>query len=172
MIILLSSKLPQTGKDVVGNYLVENHNFKRLGFADRVKEIALEFGWDGKKDDKGRELLINIGTISGRTYNKDIWVNYVAEKIKFYKKEGVYSDFVICDNRFLSEVKRMKNIFGNEIKSVGIESETYGDKKYMNDISQIEYMDIPKDYVIKNNGTLKELYEEIEDYYNYLRRLV
>jgi len=52
------------------------------GFADGVKYVARSaFGWDGKKDKKGRRLLQVVGTDAGREYDPDIWVRMAYELI-------------------------------------------------------------------------------------------
>lgn len=37
-VIGIYSPAPQSGKDTIGNYLVEKHGFVRVGFADKVRE--------------------------------------------------------------------------------------------------------------------------------------
>lgn len=53
----------------------------QLAFADAVKEIARSFGWNGKKDERGRRLLQVVGTEAGREYDPNIWINKVDAKV-------------------------------------------------------------------------------------------
>lgn len=48
---------------------------KVIPMAERLKELARSMGWDGKKDDRGRKLLQNMGTEVGRAYNPFMWAN-------------------------------------------------------------------------------------------------
>jgi len=63
-------------------WAVKMHH-KVLHFAEPVKEIAKTcFGWDGKKDERGRRLLQLIGTEVGRGYNPDIWVDKARNRLQ------------------------------------------------------------------------------------------
>ena len=56
-VVAFCSPVPECGKDTVCSIM----GLKRFAFADRLKEIAYSIGWDGKKDDRGRKLLIDLG---------------------------------------------------------------------------------------------------------------
>lgn len=60
------------------------------------------YGWDGEKDEKGRELLQKLGTDLGRTNNPNVWVNCVKEIIKALQTE--YDFVLIPDARFPNEM--------------------------------------------------------------------
>lgn len=120
IIILLSGKM-YSGKDTVADIICKNYNFKKIAFADEVKNIASKcFGWDGIKDEKGRRLLQTIGTEAGRYYNPDIWVDKLINRIEFEMNEveflTEYSvlknpfnlNFVISDHRFPNEYEKIK----------------------------------------------------------------
>ena len=51
-----------------------------------VKETATFMGWDGKKDEKGRVLLQEIGK-AGRSYDQSLWsrsaFNHIEEQVGF-----------------------------------------------------------------------------------------
>jgi len=114
-----------SGKDTAAEYLVEWYGFKRIGFADAVKDIALaidpiickiEFdpfylhlsslvqgiGWDHAKRSmpEVRRLLQNIGTEAGRqVLGENVWVDIVKRKID----ESNCPAIVITDLRFPNE---------------------------------------------------------------------
>lgn len=159
-IILLSSPLPSMGKDLVGSHLVSKYGYVRQAYSDKLKQIAKEqFFWDEQKDERGRKLLINLGTITGRAYNKNIWINHVINSIKRYDFKKV----VITDTRFLNEYIHIKESLPEyDVYSIGIESDVFGNKSFAKDPSQIEYENIPKDFRILNNGTKEELYNIID----------
>ncbi|HET6617196.1 MAG TPA: hypothetical protein VFH69_05245, partial [Gemmatimonadota bacterium] len=51
----------QVGKTTAADRLVERHGFVKYALATPIKEIARsEFGWDGRKDPRGRRLLQEI----------------------------------------------------------------------------------------------------------------
>jgi hypothetical protein len=50
------------GKDSVGKILCEHHAMTRVAFADHLKALAIDQGWNGRKDEEGRRLLQDLGT--------------------------------------------------------------------------------------------------------------
>lgn len=100
------------GKDTTYETLKQvNEDAIRFAFADEVKRIATDdFGWDGKKDNKGRRLLQVLGTEAGREYNKNIWVDRGLKILKDMESKGV--DLVVCtDVRFKNEMDLLKKNF-------------------------------------------------------------
>ncbi len=166
-IILLSSRLPQMGKDTVGSHLINKYGYTRVAYADKVKEVARDaFGWDGKKDERGRRLLINVGTITGREYNPNIWVDYVIKKIIDEDIKNV----VITDCRFESEffrIKDCKEFKDDLVYSIGIDSTKFGDKNYEKDVSQIEFNQIPKHFLVMNEDSKDVLFGKIDSIMTY-----
>ena len=82
--VILSGKAG-AGKDTCGEYLV-SLGYKRYAFADELKEIARELGWNGEKDEKGRTFLQELGS-AGRNYDPDMWIA-VIEKMKKENQKG------------------------------------------------------------------------------------
>ncbi len=97
MLVLLSGKAG-SGKDTAGDYLVSRYGFRKYAFADRLKEIAFLLGWDGRKDDRGRKLLQDLGTV-GRAYDPCVWIRFVLDGISSDRPERV----VITDCRYANE---------------------------------------------------------------------
>jgi hypothetical protein len=65
-----------------------------------IKKIAAEhFGWDGKKDERGRRLLQVLGTEAGRQYCEALWIS------KLYQRAlRMNCDFlIVTDVRFENE---------------------------------------------------------------------
>ncbi|MBA2565559.1 MAG: hypothetical protein H0V09_09085 [Gemmatimonadetes bacterium] len=64
----------QVGKTTCADHLAARHGYARYALADPIKEIAIgSFGWDGRKDDRGRRLLQEIGS-AGRRYDPRMWL--------------------------------------------------------------------------------------------------
>jgi len=122
----------------------------KLSFAEPVKKIAREqFGWDGKKDKKGRKLLQLIGTEVGRGYNSNIWV----EKMEKILKNINYSNVIVIidDLRFDNEAELIKKWNGIIIK---IKRPEYnGDGHASEKGISNKYID----YIIYNDGTIEQL---------------
>ena len=99
----------RSGKDTVADYLVKNHGFTRVSFADPMREALLaldpniEFGishmklstlvrfggWDSVKENypEVRGLLQRMGTEVGRDlFGKNFWVDQAIKKAKQYDR--------------------------------------------------------------------------------------
>jgi len=123
------------GKGTVADYLVEQHNFTKLSFADRLKDgVSTLFGWDRallegdtvesrefrEKIDKywtaetGKEVtprtvLQLYGTeCLRRGFFDGIWVSLVKQQIL----ENPNGNFVIPDCRFFNELEMVKGLKG------------------------------------------------------------
>ena len=69
MKILLLTGRAGSGKDTFCDLATRSGvNVARHAFADSLKRLAFNAGWDGVKDEKGRRLLIDLGN-SIRSYN-------------------------------------------------------------------------------------------------------
>ena len=124
-----------SGKGTVADYLVDNHNFIKLSFADRLKDgVSTLFGWDralleGDTDESrkfretvdeywsnetGREITPRLvlqlyGTeCLRRGFFDGIWVSLVKQQIL----ENPNKNFVIPDCRFFNELEMVKGLKG------------------------------------------------------------
>jgi len=96
------------GKSAVSKRLVESlcGDYSIIPFAKPLKDLARWFGWDGKKDDRGRVFLQTLGTEIGRCYNRDFWVDKWLEAVggtatlncDIIRTANVISDDVRFDN--------------------------------------------------------------------------
>ena len=141
---------------------------ERHPFADAVKSVARrEFGWDGTKDSKGRNLLQVIGTEAGRQYNKDIWANKVLNKIESGGNTRMFfPSIVLCDDwRYPNERDVLKKSPLLDVVTIRIEApnrEVLRGTAYENHISETALPgDVVRmmyyDYNVDNTGSMKEL---------------
>ncbi len=88
-----------------------------MSFADPIKRIAREyFGWDGKKDERGRRLLQVLGTEAGRAYDANIWID------RLMKEAGdLGAGTLVCvdDVRFIGEAEAIRERGGHVFRVVG-----------------------------------------------------
>ena len=110
-IICISGKA-QHGKDTVAKLCqarLESAG-KRvliLHYADLLKYICQQFfGWDGEKDEAGRQLLQYVGTDVVRKKQPEFWVDFVIQILKLFPKEWDY--VLIPDCRFPNEIESLK----------------------------------------------------------------
>lgn len=113
------------GKDTVGKILVDHYNFKRIAFADKVKELALRIdpticdnktfsdgvdvplswvverdGWEtAKRSPQVRELLQRIGAGVRDVLDLDAWIDAALRR---YSPYGIAT--VITDVRYPNEL--------------------------------------------------------------------
>ena len=121
-----------SGKDTIADYLVKNHSFIKLSFADALKDmVCVLFSWDREllqgSTDKSRDwrekediywskkletkitpryILQKMGTEVVRNIHNDFWIKIVESKIDPKK------NYVISDVRFLNEMAFIKKYSG------------------------------------------------------------
>ena len=173
----------KSGKDTVGNYLIENFGFTRYAFGDPVKNICktlfdlsdeqltdhkLKEEKDERWDVSPREMFQRIGTEFGqfelfkifpelkkKIKYREIWVKLFEE----WTQKNTDKKVVITDVRFKHEAKKIKDLGG-----INIRINRNFDKKD-NHISEVELNQIPKDLIdfeIDNNYKLVDLYSQID----------
>lgn len=152
--------------------------FKKLSFADGLKDIAKEyFDWDGDKGiylksivemdgqiiipDKGRSLLINIGK-KFREIRPTIWADLVYKKIIEFDKQNPENVFYCLDDlRFRNEIDILNKYNNTEIVRVIRENGQLN----IDDISEKDCDDVVFENILQNNGTLEDLARSVGDVY-------
>lgn len=118
----------RVGKDTAGKWLVDNRGFRRVAFADALKEAALradpivevdnvgdyyrltetvaDFGWEAAKEDyEVRRILQEFGAAM-RAVDEDIWIRPVLAKVMEANDAGV--PCVVTDVRYPNEAASLK----------------------------------------------------------------
>lgn len=172
--IIAFAGFAQSGKDSAGKYLVENHGFTRISFADAVRDAlyALNpfvatrtFGvltisalldrvdWEtAKKEHNVRELLQRMGTEVGRQiFSENCWIDIARRKADGLQK------IVFTDTRFTNEAELIKSLGGRVVRI-----ERDGVAAINSHISDKPLPDYLIDLVIQNNGTLEDLHSEVQ----------
>lgn len=175
--VILISGLLKSGKSTLANEIfwrIENEvaygkkdlysTMYRYSFASKVKEIAKEqFGWDGKKDEKGRRLLQRIGTEVGRAYNKDIWVDYFSEFMNERTNfEKLPTLFIIDDWRFKNEAENINFEYEGSKYKIRVKRDIDRNEDQLNHPSEkgLPTVESYYDFIFDNN------YDSIEDMKN------
>lgn len=118
-IILISGKA-ENGKTTAAKQMkkiFESRGYKAVitRYAKYLKEIAKDYcGWDGNKDEKGRQLLQELGTdiIRYKLNKPDFHVGRICEDIEV---SADYVDYVIIDDtRFPNEIYYPLAKFGKD----------------------------------------------------------
>lgn len=165
-VICISGKA-QHGKDttaVIAKKILEENGKRVLitHYADLLKFLCKEyFGWNGIKDEAGRETLQRVGTDIVRNRAPDFWVEFVVKFLSVFEDEW---DFVLIpDTRFPNEVDMMREMFGathlrvlrpDYVSPLTVEQQNHPSETALDDY-------IP-DYYLTNRGNLAELATSIE----------
>lgn len=124
-----------SGKDTAANFLIKNHNYRRVSFATTLKDaVSSIFGWprnllegDTRASREWREqvdtwwakrlgiphltprwVLQNIGTdVMRKTFHDDIWIVSLE-----YALMGEPGRYVISDVRFPNEINMVHKLGG------------------------------------------------------------
>lgn len=183
-----------SGKGTVADILVQDYNFIKLSFADRLKDgVASVFGWDRSmlegeteasrswreerdtywsaelgKDISPRLVLQLFGTECMRNgFYDGIWVSLVKKHIV----DNPGKNFVIPDVRFHNEANMLKSIHG-EIWRVRRGPDPVWFRMYTDlgkeptDVhkSEWDWANVKFNKVIDNNGTLLQLRSQVKDH--------
>jgi hypothetical protein len=169
MIIGLGYKA-RAGKDTIADYLVKNHRFKKIAFADALKRGCMEiFGLTHEQcygdlkevvDDfwkaTPRYILQKVGTECLRNgYDPDIWIKSVQKAVTNGER------WVISDVRFINEARAV-SMWGGSVVRVdrSVAGATGGVERHASEVELDSYNDW--DVIIKNNGTFQELYDRVD----------
>lgn len=121
-LIAFCAKGPRSGKTSMAGFVAthllrqKGYNSKVLSFAQPIKDLAREhFGWDGEKDERGRNLLLNLGTHTGRAYDENIWLRKWQDRV-IDTLSTFQNTYVLCDDlRFENEYEAVKRMGGTII---------------------------------------------------------
>jgi hypothetical protein len=161
----------RSGKDTVAGYLAMQHKFTHVAFADPFKEmLEVAFGginfrdgdreqpidWLGKSP---RQLLQTLGTEWGRNQiHPDLWTLITERKV--LKAIDFNRSMIISDVRFHNEADMILK-HGGELWQIQRDTtETVNAH-----ISEQYSWDTYQTKTIENNGSLAELYIEVEKAY-------
>lgn len=161
----------RSGKDTIGSYLVENHRYHQVSFAEPLRQFvcnligidrrALDFvkedpvPWLGKSP---RQMLQTLGTEWGRVLvNENIWVLVAMDEVaRTLRVSGKAS--VITDVRFDNEADAIRQRGGRIIHvarpdalAVATHASEAGVRK--------EY----GDFTVLNDGSLSDLYAVVDE---------
>ena len=170
MIIGLSG-YAQSGKDTAAELLCLNYDFKRIAFADairesisrlnpmlgngiRVGEMAEDYGWDvAKNNPEVRRLLQVMGTEVGRQlFGDDVWIDIVMRQIDANPEQN----WVVTDVRFPNEANAIKSRSGYMLRVNRLNHHAVNN--HASEHAMDNYM---FDNVIFNDGTLDDLSDNV-----------
>lgn len=178
MIIGLSG-YAQVGKDTVANYLVEKYGYRRVAFADPIREALYKLdpkiridemvgaslsnavdnlGWEEVKklSSDARELLQRMGTEVGRNiFGQDFWVQQAFKGVDSEDK------VVFADTRFHNEAGHIKSYHGQVWRINKLDHGPVNSHYSETALDQYDF-----DWSIPNYGSKEDLYLIIDGIMN------
>lgn len=180
MEIIGLSGFARVGKDEVAQILVNDYGFKRVAFADKLRDVLYQlnpmvgfdrhaslyvqdvidhYGWNGYKETEYgpeiRRLLQRLGTEAGRqTLWDSIWIDAAFNNVDSDK-------VVVTDARFFNEFDAVRDRGGSiwRIERPGV-------GPLNSHASEMEAIDYPNfEVVLQNDGTLEDLQRKVGLYY-------
>jgi hypothetical protein len=186
----------RSGKDVLAKHIVANRGFKKLSFAEPLKKAVKELfnftdiqvgideenaiGYEKDIIDErwgisprkalqffGTEIMQhNIGGLIPNT-NRGFLADILLSRISGDARDG----YVISDMRFLHEYNKLKSsakVRSLIVIKINRPSINIPDDKGETHISEKEYLDIPYDVEIVNDGTISDLTDLFDIFYDSL----
>ena len=164
----------QTGKDTIASYLIlhgsASYPFKRIAFADPLKDAAAAiFGFDRSRLDDAdykaevdpywgvtrRTILQKLGTECLRKgYADDVWIRAAKRRVEAALEAG--RSVVLPDVRFINEVEAVRS-WGGVVWRVKRDAAPVHAH-----VSELELNGYAFDGVVENNGTMEELYRQVD----------
>ena len=134
------------GKDTAALALMDR-GWKRIAFADALKGRALYLGWDGRKDDRGRRLLCDLG-MAMRAYNPNHWIDHARNAMR--GRACVFTDV-----RFQNEADFVRSEGGIIVRVIR-EGLAVGDHE-----SEAGQLAIRSDQSVLNDGSIERLHAQL-----------
>lgn len=135
------------------------HTVVNFSSVDKVKEIAREVGWDGKKSEKDRKFLSDLKSLTSDYY--DMPFQSMKHKIEEFTKSDE-EQVLFLHIREPEEIKRVVNEFG--AKSILIVRDSV--MHITSNVSDKNVFNYHYDIVIENNGTIEDLQEKVKQFVN------
>ena len=172
-VIIGLSGYARAGKDTFGAFLVENHGFERISFADGIRSVAYAcnpmisgvsvnrkakviklrtlvdtIGWERAKEWSGvRQFLQHLGTEGGREIlGENVWVDAALRRARPGGK------YVVTDVRYPNEADAIKALGGRVLR---IERPGYGPAN--GHVSETAMDEHDFDGLIRNDGSVHDL---------------
>lgn len=105
-----------------------------------------------------RQLLIDIGNDFGRAYKPDIWLRNFDKRFEKLLKQDL-PIVLVTDCRFRNEFDHLKSL---EFYQIRLQRNAHTKIDDISETNQDGIADSEFNYVINNNGTLKDLAEEVK----------
>lgn len=131
-------------------------------YADLLKFMCKQlFGWDGKKDERGRRLLQYVGTDVVRKRNLNLWVQFIEWELELFPDH--WDCVIIPDCRFPNEITCLVQD-GFDVIHIRVQRDGYEGvltQEQKEHASETALDGVVADHILKNDGTIADLAREV-----------
>ena len=151
-----------SGKDTVGDYLVEQYGYTKYSFAAKLKEICHDLFPELMMLDR-RNLLQTVGS-KMRQIQEDVWINYLLSAVE--TDRAVITDcryeneIETCINRGYVSIEVLCNEYIRDKRLILRDGRTLTSCEKQHPSEQLS---VKTDYALDNNGSLSNLYKQIDE---------
>lgn len=153
--IFITNGMARCGKDTFAAFLNEFIPTFKYSSIDKVKDIARLCGWEGGKTEKDRKFLSDLKMLT--TEYSEMPFKAIEDQVSKFLKDSKYK-ILLIDIREPNEIDKAKLAFN--AKTVLIANNRV--KNINSNAGDANVFDYAYDYIIENEGTLKEFKENIK----------
>lgn len=165
----------QSGKDTAAKSLHLRHDFQRVAFADKLKDLAADlnpilmtdlttlkeivdrFGWDQAKrmNPAIRGYLQALGTHAREQLGEDVWIRAIDGRVKHLLSLG--KNVVITDVRHANESDYVRSLGGSVYRIVRPDMGPVNDHA-----TELNTETIPVTSIVMNDGTPTDMAKKLD----------
>ena len=161
LVFIVNGK-PRAGKDTFAMILNRYMDVYKYSAVTKVKEIATLCGWDGQKEERDRKFLHELKMLTSEY--SDMAYQDVVNEIKKYRNGEIEADVFVVDVREPEEIERL----AKEVGAITIFIENNNVPAITSNAADANVENYEYDFVIQNNGTMKEFEDEIKIFMEFL----
>jgi dephospho-CoA kinase len=175
MKVAITGKM-RSGKDTLAKHFIDNDNSNQIAFGDGIKRVARNYFPQIVAKGKPRKLYQDIGQ-QFRAIDPDVWVKDLDRTMVNLMDIGE-TDFVVTDVRQMNEYEYLKRQGFTVIKveaedeirieRIKAKGDTFNPEDFYHE-TETAVDAIPYDYLISNNTTLMDFYDQIYFVYEELK---
>ena len=153
---------PRAGKDTFAMILNRYMDVYKYSSVTKVKEIATLCGWDGQKEERDRKFLHELKMLTSEY--SDMSHQDVVNEINKYRNGEIEADAFVVDVREPEDIKRLVE----EVGAITVFIENNNVPAITSNAADANVENFEYDFVIPNNGTMKEFEDEIKIFMEFL----
>ena len=161
LVFIVNGK-PRAGKDTFAMILNRYMDVYKYSAVTKVKEIATLCGWDGQKEERDRKFLHELKMLTSEY--SDMSYQDVVNEINKYRNGEIEADVFVVDVREPEDIKRLVE----EVGAITVFIENDNVPAITSNAADANVENYEYDFVIRNNGTMKEFEYEIKIFMEFL----